>query len=75
MLKVKELIAQLQGLDGDLPVVLQSDPEGNSYLHCRGADDDAKITGNDGRGLEIMRIDEADENGHTNKQQCVVLYP
>ena len=75
MLTVKELIAQLQGLDGDLPVVLQSDSEGNRYLHCRGADDDAKIVGNDGWSLEVESIDDADKNGHTNKQQCVVLYP
>lgn len=75
MLTVAELIKQLQGLDPALPVVLQSDYEGNRYLHCRGADDDAKITGSESYGLEIMSIDDAEEEGYSKSQQCVVLYP
>ena len=75
MLTVAELIKQLQGLDPALPVVLQSDPEGNRYLHCRGADDDAKITGNDGRDLDVMSVDDAEEEGYSKSPQCVVLYP
>jgi hypothetical protein len=36
--KVKELIKQLQGLDGDLPVILASDEEGNNFHHLDGAE-------------------------------------
>jgi hypothetical protein len=31
--KVRELIERLQGLDGDLPVILASDEEGNDLQH------------------------------------------
>lgn len=38
MIKVKDLIEQLSQYDGELGVLLQSDPEGNCYFFARGAE-------------------------------------
>ena len=42
--RVKDLIAKLQTLDPELPVLLQSDPEGNGFFWASGVDDEAWVT-------------------------------
>lgn len=38
MIKVHELIAELQDLDPDAYVVIQKDTEGNGYRYCSGSE-------------------------------------
>ena len=52
--KVKDLIAQLQALDPELPVLLQKDPEGNGYFWASGAQGELYVAKED---LESDRSD------------------
>lgn len=82
-MKVRELIEQLQGLDGDMEVFLQGDPEGNDYSHIAGVDGDdawtvqksdnnwsAPLSGED---LDWYAREYDEEIGEFVK--CVVIYP
>lgn len=82
-MKVRELIEQLQGLDGDMEVFLQGDPEGNRYWHIHGVDGDdawtAQVRDNtwssplSGEDLDWYASEYDEEIGEFIK--CVVIYP
>jgi hypothetical protein len=71
---VKELRDALEGLDGDIPVILQKDAEGNGYSPLEGTEEGYYVATNTWSG-EVF-VDEADalECGTTPKP-CVVLWP
>jgi len=82
---VKELIEMLSVLDQEAVVVLQKDPEGNSFSHIEGADGGAIcVEAND--DLEVLDsswsaeeagFDDEDEwdEFKTDAGDCVVIYP
>ena len=83
-MKVKELIEALKDCDPEMEVILQKDPEGNSYSYLSGVDPSA-IEVKSGK-YEIDVYDSnwnADEAGveeeiwneYLTLPRCLVLYP
>ena len=82
-MKVKELIAELQELDGELEILLQRDPEGNGYAPLAGSDSNA-IAITDGRDVDIYDtnwtadeccLDEEEWEELKKQPRVVVLWP
>lgn len=80
MITVKELIKELEKLDPDLQVILQT--EGNRYSSLSGVDNDDVFYGEDDDGEVVMStqdLAEEIENGYLSEDHefvpCVVLYP
>lgn len=81
-MKVKDLRAALEGLPEDTLVVLQSDPEGNSYSEAAGADSENVVFYQ--KEIRYRKLTmEMEEQGYTEEdcappgegQACVVLWP
>jgi hypothetical protein len=71
-MKVKELIAELQQLNPDTPVILQKDAEGNGYSPLRGVDKALYMPDNTWQG-EVYSLDDPDRDDRAFP--CVVLHP
>ena len=81
LLKVKDLIEQLQKFDPELPVMSQRDPEGNGYSPLSGADiacykqiDDWEWEVYDIDDIQYM-IDEEYIISEEEVKYCVVVWP
>jgi hypothetical protein len=67
--KVKELIERLKQFDGDMPVILASDEEGNNFHHL----DEAEVSAySEYRGeIDVIHPDDAEGD----EDAAVVLWP
>jgi len=72
-MKIRELLAQLEGLDPEREVILQKDAEGNGYSPCAGLGLGAYVADStySGEVIEVPSYEAPDELG----APCVVLYP
>lgn len=85
-MKVRELIEQLSHADPEADVVLQSDPEGNSFETCEGVDVTKQIYIIDRTGIDVYRTEltdgmkaagyeEEDVRDASEGEACIVIYP
>ena len=83
-MKVRELIAALQGVDPDAEVILQKDAEGNGYSPLYGADTDSVyVAETTWMGQAYHADSTAEDNGLEDDEwealkagpRCVVLHP
>lgn len=68
LLELIEQLVELQKAHGNIPVILQSDQEGNYYERPRGAE----LTYYDGDQDTVDNLEEAEEGGY---RPVIVVYP
>ena len=74
-LTVGKLREILEGLDSDLPVILQSDAEGNRYRLAYGAEDGNYYDPESSWDGEVYRPDELEEYASEDAVPCFLLWP
>jgi hypothetical protein len=83
-MKVKDLIAELQKLDGELQCVMQKDSEGNGYGPLEGVDAGCIYVADTTYDGEVFGTDYTNEDADMEPEdwaevlklpRCVVLYP
>jgi len=82
-MKVKDLIAKLVTLNGNMELIMQKDGEGNAFSPLEGIDDSYVYIPDSTWGGEVFtlnRDDDPDMNDEewealNGKPRCVILYP
>lgn len=75
IMKVKELIAELQKLDGELPLIAQRDGEGNGYSPVSGVDaEDAFYIASSTWSGDVYTAEDL-EHEEVTGEPCAVIYP
>lgn len=82
-MKVKELMKELGKLNPELPIILQTDPEGNGYYKISGADADSYVYKEDVedyfiesvRGERDLRDEMELEEPFEGYTQVAVIFP
>lgn len=77
-MKVRELVAQLQELDPEMPVMLQSDPEGNGYFWASGADGISYVDRADlerDRTDSLYEVEDIDEGDLDEYIKVAMVFP
>lgn len=74
MITVKQLKAQLADLPDDMPIILQTDDEGNGYRYIRGIDgDDSFFDSEEGECLTLEDVI-FEEKQTTDYTKVAVIY-
>ena len=72
---VKELLEALEGVDPEMEIILQRDPEGNSYSPADGAEPAFYQAQTFVRGEVYTQEDLEEGYGGANPQPIIVLWP
>lgn len=74
-MKVRELIAELQGMDPEWDVILQKDSEGNGYSPLSGVDGNSVYEAESTWSGNVYSAEDVAEGYGEGCPKCCVLYP